>query len=265
MKRIMGLLSLFLVALYLLFPPHLPSVEDWYEEGLSSLQSHRYGDAIRAFSKAIEMNLHLADAYNNRGFAWYEKGAYERAIADYTKALDINPRCVDAYNNLAWALAVCPDPAYRNGAKAVAVAQKAVELAPEAYTLDTLAAAYAEAGKFPDAVATLKRVITLESKKGETEELAEYREHLRCYTANKPWREKHIGPEGIDERFPRVVTIRVPIGRVREGPSLDSRVKFRLKKGQYVSIIERKGEWLLIELADGRTGWAHQSLFSKSY
>ena len=261
MKRVINPLYLLLIAICLLFPRHSLS-ETWFEQGLSFLNSHRYEDAIKAFSKAIEMDLHDADAYNNRGLAWYEKGAYERAIADYTKAFDIDPRCADAYNNLAWTLAVCPDSAYRNGAKALELAQKALELTPGAYTLDTLAAAYAEAGKFGDAVAIQTTVVALETKQGKTKDLAEYREHLKSYRAKKPWRDMYAALEGIKKTVPKVVTVRVPVGRVREGPSLNSRIKFRLKKGRTVSIVERKDDWYLI--ARG-TGWAHQSLFFNSY
>jgi len=258
MKRITNPLSLFIVAICLLVPTHSLSI-DWFEQGLSLLKSHRYEDAIKAFSKAIEVNVHDAGAYNNRGFAWHEKGAYERAIADYTKAFNVNPRCAEAYNNLAWALAVCPEAAYRNGTKAVDLAQKAVELDPEAYALDTLAAAYAEVSEFGDAVATQTRAIALESQQARTEDLAEYRERLESYRANKPWREQYVAPEVFKKTFPQALTIKVRVGRVREGPSLDSRIKFRLKKGQMVSIVEEKDDWYLIAR---RTGWAHKSLFS---
>jgi hypothetical protein len=147
----------------------------------------------------------------------------------------------------------------------VDLAQKAVELAPEPYALDTLAAAHAEAGEFGDATAIQIRVIALESKQGKTEDLAEYRERLESYRANKPWRERDIAPEGMKKAFPRVLAIKVPVGRVREGPSLNSRIKFRLKKGQMVSIVEQKDEWYLVKLPDGRAGWAHQILFFRSY
>ena len=136
-----------------------------------------------------------------------------------------------------------------------------MELTPGAYTLDTLAAAYAEAGKFGDAVAIQTTLVALETKQGKTKDLAEYREHLKSYRAKKPWRDKYAALEGMKKTVPRVVTVRVPVGRVREGPSPDSRIKFRLKKGRTVSIIERKADWYLI--ARG-TGWAHQSLFFNS-
>ncbi|NVM26555.1 MAG: SH3 domain-containing protein, partial [Desulfobacterales bacterium] len=105
-------------------------------------------------------------------------------------------------------------------------------------------------------------VVALETKKGKTKDLAEYREHLKSYRAKKPRRDKYAALERMKKTVPRVVTVRVPVGRVREGPSLNSRIKFTMKKGRTVSIIERKDDWYLI--ARG-TGWAHQSLFFNSY
>jgi len=54
--------------------------------------------------------------------------------------------------------------------------------------------------------------------------------------------------------------VRVPIGRVRGDPSLDSPIRFRLKKGDAVAIVGGQGEWHRILLGDGRSGWAHRSL-----
>lgn len=115
----------------------------WYEKG-------NYNKAIADYTKAIEIDPQYAKAYNKRGLAWQDKGDYDRAIADYTKAIEINPNYAEAYNKLAWLKATCPDGNYRDGARAVECAEKAVGLKEVYYTLGTLAAAYAEAGKFQE-------------------------------------------------------------------------------------------------------------------
>jgi len=74
----------------------------------------------------------------------------------------------------------------------------------------------------------------------------------------------YVAPSRPSPEIEETVTLKVGIGRVREGPSLDSKIKFRLKKGEAVSVIEKKHAWYHVELDDGRTGWAHQSLFLKS-
>ena len=80
-------------------------------------------------------------------------------MAHYQSALEIMPDAVMALNNLAWILATSPDARLRNGAQAVHYAERACELTHQSVPsfLGTLAAAYAEAGRFDDAVATAEK------------------------------------------------------------------------------------------------------------
>ena len=73
-----------------------------------------------------------------------------------------NDRLIGTLNNLAWLLATCPDDNVRNGRRAVTLAEKAVELTERknATYLDTLAAAYAEARRFDDAVRVQQEALT---------------------------------------------------------------------------------------------------------
>jgi uncharacterized protein YgiM (DUF1202 family) len=57
------------------------------------------------------------------------------------------------------------------------------------------------------------------------------------------------------------VTVKVQRGRVRAAPSTASGVQFSLERGETATLSETRGEWYLIKLADGRSGWAHKSLF----
>ena len=153
-----------------------------------------YDKAIADYTKAIKSGQlsqeDLSQAYNNRGSAWDHKGDYDKAIADYTKAIEINPKYTKAYNSLAWLMATCPKAKYRDGTRAVELAEKAVALEKGATFLDTLAAAYAEAGRFREAIKTQERAITKRKQEGWTKDLPEYEKHLSSYKAGKPWREK---------------------------------------------------------------------------
>ena len=60
---------------------------------------HQYDRAIADYSVAIELKADYAEAYNNRGFAYYLKGDSKRAIADYTRAIELRPNYPKAYNN----------------------------------------------------------------------------------------------------------------------------------------------------------------------
>ena len=150
-----------------------------------------YDRAIADCTRALDLNPYSAMAYCNRGVAWFHKSEYFRAIADYLRAIDIDPYHTQAYNHLAWTLAICPDDGYRDGAKAMEMAQKAVELNPKADFLATLAAACAEAGKFGEAITTQKRVITLLHKERKKELLDEHMERLKSYKAHESWRKKY--------------------------------------------------------------------------
>ncbi len=60
--------------------------------GLPSL----YDQAIEDYTKSLEINPKNADAFLNRGNAYYDKGKYDQAMADYNKVLEVNPRNADA-------------------------------------------------------------------------------------------------------------------------------------------------------------------------
>ncbi len=113
-----------------------------------------YDRAIADYTEAIRLNPQYALAHYNRGVAWSDKRNYVNAIADYNEATRINPQSLNAHNSAAWLLATAPVAAVRNGARAVEFARKAAELTAwkDGDVLDTLAAAYAEAGNFPEAV-----------------------------------------------------------------------------------------------------------------
>ena len=193
--------------------------EDWVDKGLKLIGQQQYDEAIKAFSTAIEIIPRDYQAYNYRGVAWALKGEFNKAIADYNKslkirpryaeaynnlgfaqtqmgdlqqaltdysrALEINPLFVDAYNNKAWILATAADTRYRNGATAVMLAQKAVELKPNGASLDTLAAAYAAVGNFEAAIDTQKKAVQKLLMADQTSEVPKYMTHLNTYRSRQ--------------------------------------------------------------------------------
>jgi len=166
-----------------------PEYADAYcNRGVAWVRKGGYDRAIADFTRALEIDPAYAVAYSSRGRARFSKEAYEGAITDYTRALEINPNYMEARNQLAWALAVSPDDKYRNGAMALDMALKSVELKPEPGFLATLAAAYAEEKQFGNAIQTQKKAIALLKKADATEGLSEYEKRLRSFEAEKPLR-----------------------------------------------------------------------------
>ena len=116
-------------------------------------------------------------------------GQYRDSTAHLEAALQLVPDSTDAMNNLAWILATCPDAKVRNGARAAPWAERACDLAHDKNPvyLTTLAAAYAEAGRFDDAVNTTQKAIALADDYG-MESLAEMnRELLPAYSAHQTY------------------------------------------------------------------------------
>jgi tetratricopeptide (TPR) repeat protein len=113
------------------------------------------------------------------------------AVAQYAEALRLEPDCAEALNNLAWVRAAHPQAEFRDGAEAVRLAEQACELTQYHLPLyvGTLAAAYAEAGRFDEAVTTAGKARDLALAAGQ-KELAEKNLQLsRLYATRQPYRE----------------------------------------------------------------------------
>jgi len=158
--------------------------------GYCFLQTGRVDEAIVHFRKAIELQPRFVQACNNLGNALRRKGMAAEAMACYQKAIALEPQYVPAQINLAWMLATWPEPSVRNGDKAVVLAEQAnqVTKGKDPQILRTLAAAYAEAGRFGEAVMTAKQALALamaQSNTGLTNALAT---EIGLYQTNTPCR-----------------------------------------------------------------------------
>ncbi len=150
-----------------------------------------YDRAIEDYTAALRLKPDLHQALHNRGNAWKAKGEYDRAIEDYTAALRLNPDYVYSLNSLAWLMATALDGRVRDGSRAVRLAEKAISLQDDAVYRDTVAAAYAEAGRFTDAVTTQERAVSMARAEGSSgDRIARFEDRLGLYRAGRPYREK---------------------------------------------------------------------------
>jgi hypothetical protein len=103
----------------------------------------------------------------------------------------LNPDLTVALNNLAWVLATNPDEQFRDGPEAVRLAERACELTHygQPMLIGTLAAAYAESGRFPESVTTAKKAEQLATDAGLKELAERNRQLLHFYQAGKPYHE----------------------------------------------------------------------------
>ncbi len=151
----------------------------------------RVDEAIAQFQKTLEIQPDSAEPHNNLGNALRQEGRIGEAISHYQKALEIQPQSVPVQNNLAWMLATCPGASFRNGAKAVELAEQANQLSgnQNPLILRTLAAAYAEAGRFPEAVTTAQRALQLATTQTNGGLAKNLEMQIRLYQAGSPFRD----------------------------------------------------------------------------
>ena len=126
----------------------------YYGRGSAWLAKQEYDKALADYNEVIRLDPRFASGYVCRGNIWQLKGEYDRALVDYWQAIRFDAEMAYAYGSRAWIWSACPDPGHRDGEKAVESATKACELTKwnDAYSLETLAAAWAEAGDFDSAV-----------------------------------------------------------------------------------------------------------------
>ena len=118
------------------------------------------------------------------------RGEFRDAAGHYLEALRLKTDAPEVLNNLAWLLATCPDATVRDGAQAVKCAERACELTDYKQTIfvGTLAAAYAEAGRFDEAIATAEKACALAAA-GEQGLLKKNQELLELYRKHEPYHE----------------------------------------------------------------------------
>jgi tetratricopeptide (TPR) repeat protein len=185
----------------------------------------RFDDAIVQYQKALAIKPNYAEAHVNLGAVLGWQGKFDEAAAHFRQALEINPSHASARQNLdlilsdrqqvvqglarqralilqhphdvpllndtAWILATSPHTSVRNGPEAVELAQRAWTLSDgrEPAILGTLAAAYAEAGRFPEAVETARKAIALARQQKKHGLTASINAKLPLYQAGTPYRQ----------------------------------------------------------------------------
>ena len=154
--------------------------------------AEKFEKAIADYDRVIRITPKDTNDYAIRGSACLEKGNYKAALSDFEKAVQLSPNNASALSGLGWFSATCPDPSMRNGKEAIRMSMRACELMgwKEPGAIFNLAAAYAEAGDFNEAVKCQLQASNMASEYGPI--LKEERERLALYQDHKPWRSKPL-------------------------------------------------------------------------
>ena len=154
-----------------------------------AVQGHA-AEALPFFERAVAIEPDYGDAWRNYGEALASLGRFREAVPAYQQALASRPDDVRLLATLSWILSTADQADARNGRLAVELAQKAMALSNDspADLLDTLAAAYAEAGQFAEAVAAAEKALALARGRPDLGPAVEFR--LQLYRAGHPFHER---------------------------------------------------------------------------
>ena len=155
------------------------------------LQTARTREAIDHLQRAIALQPDFAVAHAKLGNALLLSGAARDAIPHFQRALDLQPQMSSAGTKLAWVLATHPDATLRDGPHAVTLAEQTNGAAENknATILLILAAAYAEAGRFSEAVQTAQRAWQSPEAQADAALRKALRAQLELYRAGTPFHE----------------------------------------------------------------------------
>ncbi len=164
------------------------NLEAHYNLGIALSRQGEFERAIDEFESTIRLRPQHAAAHNNLALALLKKGEVKRAIEEERKAVAIEPNNAELRNNLAvgllrdgqlaaavaawqetvrlhpertsvavtlaWILSTAPEPSIRDGARALDLAQRAAQVSGgrNLMIIRVLAAAYAENGRYPEAI-----------------------------------------------------------------------------------------------------------------
>jgi len=159
--------------------------------GYILLQKRRAAESLNYLETALRIDPDFVSAHFNIANTLLQLGRAEEALSHLQRALAIDPKDAEARKNMAWILATCPDSRIRDGAKAVDFAERANESTNgrNPVMVVTLAAAYAEAGRFSDALKTAETALQLANDSGNVALAEAVRAHIALYRSGQPVRD----------------------------------------------------------------------------
>jgi protein O-mannosyl-transferase len=162
------------------------------------LKKGQVREAMVHYRKFLEIEPGNVEARNILGTALVQQGQVTEAITQWQAALAIQPDNGNAASNLAWVFATCPDDSIRNGESAVELAEKALHISGGKIPMifRVLAAAYAENGRFSDAIETAQRGADLANRQGNPALATELESNIALYRSDKPLRDDSIRNRG---------------------------------------------------------------------
>ena len=153
-------------------------------------------EAVRSFREAIRLNPAYAEARNNLGWMLKDQGQLTASLEEFQAAHRLKPGLPSPAIGLAWLLATHPEAVRRDPAQAISLGER---LAAQSefrnwMSLDALAAGYAAAGRFDEAVRTAEKALSF-ARQSSPPDAAAVENRLRLYQSRQPFLESAAPPE----------------------------------------------------------------------
>jgi len=162
-----------------------------YTLGQALGMSGHFQEAAIHFAAAVAVAPTFVEARYGLALAQAKAGQVRAAVAEFERVLRAQPDVPGVEIMLAWLLATCEDADLRDGPRATRLAEDAVQRSnrqdPDA--LNSLAAAYAESGRFDDAVQTAEAALEIARVRGRTSLVSAVADRLTRYRAGQPARD----------------------------------------------------------------------------
>jgi Tfp pilus assembly protein PilF len=158
------------------------------------LQKGQVADALIHYRKLLDLQPDNIEVHNIMGTVLTQQGRVGEGVQEWQKVLAIQPDNGNAMSNLAWVFATSPDESLRNGPKAVELAEQAVRLSGGRIPIlfRTLAAAYAESGRYSEAIQTAQQGSELANSQGNSGLASELQGNIVLYQAQQPIRDPSL-------------------------------------------------------------------------
>jgi tetratricopeptide (TPR) repeat protein len=140
-------------------------------------------EALTHYRRAVTLRPDNLDARTNLGHLLSSRGDTAGAIVQFREALTLKDDHPQALAGLAWIRATSGDPALRNADEAVRLAERAADATRhrDPGALDALAAAYAAAGRYDDAVRVAQAGLDTATYAGQTAVADRFRQRMELY------------------------------------------------------------------------------------
>ena len=158
--------------------------------GTALIRVNRMDDAISHLKRALELAPDQAGTHASLGTALLAKGQAIEAVEQFETALRINPDTMGAADRLAWVRATSTEKSLRNGLRAIDLAERVNDLThgTNVTALRTLAAAQAEATKYPEAIRTASKALDLAQTRANNDFIRLLQRDIGLYQSEQPLR-----------------------------------------------------------------------------